>query len=586
MVLAIRKIYGFDIPLGVGPIIKDGFYQDLLCSFTSDEFEKIEEEMRQIIKANIPFERQLVSFEDALSYFRREGQRFKCELIESIQSSGSSRLDGVEEEEVARVTEQGLVSLYKVGDHIDLCRGPHVERTGELHQLSFRLDRVAGAYWRGDEKNEMLTRIYALAFLHKEELERHLSLRQEALLRDHRRLGESLELFFFHETAPGMPYWLPKGLKMKNTLISYWRQYHEARGYQEISAPLLNKKELWQISGHLEHYRDNMFLSHAGEETWALKPMNCANAMIVWKFRTRSWRELPLRLSDIDTLHRDERSGSLSGLLRCQCFCQDDSHNFVSEDQIASEIGDILEIIKDFYSVLGLLDGVKLYLSTRPDDYIGEKEVWDKAEGALRDILDNSSFSYGVKPKDGAFYGPKIDIHLMDALGREWQCGTVQLDFQLPQRFDLTYVDQSGGKRRPVVIHRVIYGSLERFIGILVEHFGGRFPLWLAPEQVRILSLGDEVLPYVQEVEQTLSECVLTYPLRHNSIRYTVDSRNESLSRKVRDGEIDKVPLLLIVGAKERNSREVVVRRGQLQEKVSLDRIQGRIQEMSLEGIS
>lgn len=580
MVLAIRRLYGFDIPLGVGPVIKDGFYQDLLYSISAENFSDIEKEMKRIIAEDLPFERRLVPFDESLAYFAEGRQGFKVELIESIKSSGSSRLDGIEDEEVARITEQGLVSLYDVGGHVDLCRGPHVARSGELKGIAFQLDRTAGAYWRGDEKREMLTRVYALAFSKKEELERFISLRKEAQLRDHRRLGEALELFFFHESAPGMPYWLPKGLKLKNTLIQYWRQYHEARGYQEIAAPILNKKELWETSGHLEHYKDDMFLCEAGNETWALKPMNCANAMIVWKFRTRSWRELPLRLSDVDPLHRDERSGSLSGLLRCQCFCQDDSHNFVSEEQIASEIRDIIEIIKDFYGVLGLLDGVKLYLSTRPDEFMGDKATWDKAEVALQQILDESEFSYGIKAKDGAFYGPKIDIHLTDVLGREWQCGTVQLDFQLPERFDLTYDDPGGVKRRPVVIHRVIYGSLERFIGILVEHFGGRFPLWLSPEQVRVLALGDEVMPYVAEVEETLSQCILSYPLAHNRLRFTSDTRNESLSRKVRDGEVAKVPILVIVGQKEREAREVVLRHGKVQETISLDKVQERLQEL------
>ena len=388
--------------------------------------------------------------------------------------------------------------------------------------------------------------------------------------RDHRKIAQKQELFFFHESAPGMPYWLPKGLIIKNLLIQYWRQYHLANGYQEISAPLLNRKVMWEVSGHAEHYQENMVsCSVHGDDEWAAKPMNCGNAMLVYRMRPRSYRELPLRLADVDLLHRDEPSGSLSGILRCRSFQQDDSHNFVAEDQIEEEINEIIKVIKSFYSIFGLLDNVKLYFSSRPDDYMGDLNLWDQAEGILLKILKESGIPFGVKEKDGAFYGPKIDIHLFDSLEREWQCGTVQLDFQLPRRFGLEYIAKDGSKKIPVVVHRVIYGSFERFIGILLEHFAGDWPFWIAPEQVRIIPLVDNV-EYLAVVKDELSGIVLKEPVRYNELRFKEDLRNESLGWKIREAESLKIPLIIIIGRKEVENQQVSLRIGKQQQCLDL----------------
>jgi threonyl-tRNA synthetase len=565
MVLAVRRLFGQNVELGVGPVIENGFYQDFGLAIAPDAFPEIEAEMYRIIQEGLPFSCEMVSIPDAISFFEAEGQKLKVELLRDIEAHGTSRFDraaGSEALSVAVRNQQGVVSLYSIGEHKDLCRGPHVEHAGNLRGMAFKLDRVAGAYWRGNEKNKMLCRIYGLAFESKQELAALLSMREEARKRDHRKLGEELELFFFHESAPGMPYWLPKGLRLKNLLISYWRQYHDRRGYQEISAPLLNKRELWDVSGHWQHYQSDMMKCELGKgEEWALKPMNCANAMLVWKHKQRSYRDLPLRLSDTDILHRNERAGSLSGLLRARCFCQDDSHNFVSEEQIAGEIEKIIEIVRDFYGVFSLEKNVQLYLATRPDDFMGDLESWDRAEAELSKILAGSGFRYGIKAKDGAFYGPKIDIHLKDALGREWQCGTIQLDFQLPRNFGLVYADRDGSQRTPVVIHRVIYGSIERFIAIVLEHFAGRLPFWVAPVQVRVLPVNRSVSGYLERVKEVLANVLLSEPVKYNELRFEIDDREESLSRRIRDAEIQKIPVLIVIGNKEADEGTVNLRR-------------------------
>ena len=378
--------------------------------------------------------------------------------------------------------------------------------------------------------------------------------------RDHRKLGEQLGLFMFHDSAPGMPYWLPNGMKVRNALIQYWRQYHNAHGYQEVQAPLLNKRELWEISGHWAHFKDDIITASIHDATWALKPMNCCNAMIIFKSRLRSYRDLPLRLADIDLLHRNEAPGALLGLLRTRCFQQDDSHNFVAESQVQDEVERILAIVRDFYAVFGLADRVKLYLATRPKDFMGDVAVWERAEALLRAVLERSAFGFGIKPEDGAFYGPKIDIHLEDCLGREWQCGTVQLDFQLPRNFALEYVGEDGGRHMPVVIHRVIYGTLERFLGILLEHLAGRLPFWIAAEQVRLITVGAGIEEYGEKVEGVLRSTVLDRPLRHNELRWSRDRSPQSLAKKVREAEIEKVPLLLIIGKREAEAGQVSLR--------------------------
>ncbi len=573
MVLAVRRIFGAHVQLGVGPVIDDGFYQDFAEPIGPEVFPRIQDEMRKIISEDLPIARAEVEWQEARDFFAAESQAYKVALLDDIMQHGTSLVSkdaSAERVEVQDLTQSGKVSLYSIGIHRDLCRGPHVARTSELGAMAFQLDRVAGAYWRGDEKQPMLCRLYALAFAEEGALKEHLDRRDEAALRDHRKLGEQLGLFMFHESAPGMPYWLPKGMKVRNALIQYWRQYHEERGYQEIQSPVLNKRELWEISGHWAHYHEDMVCASLHGAEWALKPMNCCNAMVVYKSRIRSYRELPLRLSDIDLLHRNERPGSLLGLMRTRCFQQDDSHNFVAESQIKEEIERILAIVRDFYAVFALADKVKLYLSTRPDAYMGDAATWQRAEEELHALLIGSGFKFGVKPKDGAFYGPKIDIHLEDCLGREWQCGTIQLDFQLPRNFGLEYVGEDGARHTPVVIHRVIYGSLERFIGILIEHFAGRFPFWIAPEQVRVLTVGPAMEEYAAQVIVVLRSTILEQPLRHNELRWSCDSSPENLGKKIRLAEVDKVPVVLVLGKREAAEKMVALRYAGESRKLSL----------------
>lgn len=588
MVLAVRRLFGFEIPLGVGPVIDNGFYQDFEYSLTPESFNLIEQEMSNIIKEDIEIGLRLVSIEDAMEFFVSNNQPYKVELLRDIKLYGTSRSDrdlNQEGSDIAIRTDEGKVSIYSFADHIDLCRGPHVKRTGELAALKFKLDRVAGAYWRGNESNKMLCRLYALAFNSSQELETFLYNREEAKKRDHRKLGEQLELFFFHPSAPGMAYWLPKGVTLKNTLIQFWRQYHEARQYKEIQSPILNKRELWETSGHWLFYKDDMFKVESGADEWALKPMNCANAMLVWKFKPRSYRDLPLRLSDTDILHRNERTGTLQGLFRARCFCQDDSHNFVSEEQIGSEIREILQIVRDFYAIFGLQDNVHLYLSTRPDDFMGDPATWEQAESELRSVLADSQIKYGVKEKDGAFYGPKIDIHLKDSLDREWQCGTIQLDFQLPRNFGLEYSDKDGLRKVPIVIHRVIYGSLERFIGIIIEHFAGRFPFWISPVQLRVLPVKNAPSNYSLELSKLLTSTAISEPLLNNRLRFDIDNREESLSRRVRDAEVEKIPVILIYGPRDEKNRTVVIRQRGEEKIVSLEALQETLQQLAKIGV-
>ncbi len=588
MTLAVKRLFDAEVKLGVGPVIEDGFYQDFDHSFSSQDLELIEAEMRRIIEADYAFEYSERSIEEALEHFQSASQPYKVELLEDLRARGSTAVAvKAENGEQARVADSvASVSFYKIDSHLDLCRGPHVESSGALRGLGFKLDRIAGAYWRGDERNKMLTRIYGLAFQSDKELEQYLERREEAKRRDHRLLGEKLGWFFFHETAPGMPYWLPRGMIIKNLLLQYWRQYHAKRNYQEIAAPLINKRELWEISGHWEHYKDDMITAELGDgNQWALKPMNCANAMLVWKSKQRSYRELPLRLSDTDPLHRNEASGSLQGMMRARCFCQDDSHNFVSEEGIRAEVEEILKIVRDFYGVFGLVDNLKLYLSTRPDKFMGSVEEWDRAEAELLQVLNDSGLRHGIKDKEGAFYAPKIDIHLEDALGREWQCGTIQADYQLPQNFGLEYVAQDGARKTPVVIHRVIYGSIERFVGILIEHTAGNLPFWIAPLQVKVLSIGRSA-DYLKQVKSQLSQVLLNEPVRYNELRFEIDDRNESLSKKVRDAELEKVPVMIIAGDNEAESRKLTLRlKSGEQRKVDIGEIQEVLQGICSEAI-
>ncbi len=516
----------------IGPAIEDGFYFDFdfgKTKISEADFPQIEEKMIQILPKWTGFERHELTADQAKAEY--PNNPYKHELIDEFSGQGSS------------------LSVYQSGDYVDLCRGGHVDHPDQ--QLKhFKLLSIAGAYWRGDEKNPMLTRIYGTAWPTKKELDHYLWQLQEAKKRDHKKIGPQLELFMFHETAPGMPYWLPKGLIVLNELINFWRIEHSKRNYHEIKSPLINKKELYVTSGHWDHYRENMFLSETEEaETYALKPMNCPNAMIVFASQTRSYKDLPLRLSDTDTLHRFERSGVLNGLLRVREFSQDDAHIFVSEDQIKDEYKRLFEITERFYSIFGIEYSFRL--GTRPKDFMGDPQVWKKAESELRRILETSHKEFSVLEGDGAFYGPKIDILMNDSLGRGWQMGTLQLDFQIPARFKLQYAAPDGTMKTPVVIHRVIYGSLERFMGILIEHYAGAFPVWLAPVQAAILPISEKHLDYAKKVTQQLVE---------QGIRVELDDRAESLQKRIRDAELKKIPYMVIIGDKEVKSNTVSIR--------------------------
>ena len=530
MAQAVQRLFP-DAKFAIGPAIDEGFYYDFDVEkpFTDEDKAKIEEEMKKIIKEDIKIERFSLPKQEALK--KMEGQLYKQELIEDLP-------EGEE------------ISFYKQGDFVDLCAGPHLQSTGKVKCV--KILSSSGAYWRGSEDNKMLQRIYAISFPKASQLEEYLQLLEEAKRRDHRKIGKELELFFFDKTAPGMPYWLPKGLKMFNTLIDFWRKEHEARGYQEFSAPQLNSSVLWKTSGHWDHYKDDMFvLKDADGTEQALKPMSCPNAIKVYQTKMRSYKDLPLRFNDVDVIHRNEKSGQLNGLFRVRMFRQDDSHNFITEKQIASEIKDILQMANKFYKVFGL--EFTPSLSTRPDDYMGELEVWDRAEQELRDVLDEmyGEGNYQIKEKDGAFYGPKIDIQMKDCLGRQWQMGTIQLDFQLPLRFDLSYIDADGERKTPIIIHRVIYGSLERFIGLITEHFAGAFPLWIAPVQVKVLTISDEYKEYADKITRQLLD---------KNIRIEVDDRNEKIGYKIREAQVQKVPYMLIIGEKELKDNVISVR--------------------------
>ena len=522
--------------LGIGPAVENGFYYDfgLPRTLIPEDLALVEEKMHKIIDENLPFEKVEISTDEAISDLKKSDQKYKLELVEDLKA-----------EKIEKVT------LYKTGAFVDLCKGPHVDSTSDLKKIAFKLDTIAGAYWKGSEKNPMLQRIYALAFGSQEELGEHLRIREEAKDRDHKKLGRELELFIFDGSAPGMPYWLPKGLILYNLLIEFWRKEHSARGYQEIKSPLLNKKQLFETSGHWDHYREEMFLSETGEkEIYGLKPMNCPNAMVVYGLKPRSYRDLPLRFSDCDTLHRNELSGVLNGLLRARSFSQDDAHIFLAEDQIESEIKNIFEIVEKFYSVFDL--DYSFRLGTRPDKFMGDEKTWNHAEGVLRKILEKSGKKFIVLDGDGAFYGPKIDILMKDSLGREWQMGTIQLDFQLPRNFKLTYADKDGSDKTPVTIHRVIYGSLERFIGILTEHYSGAFPVWIAPVQAIILPISEKQMDYAK---------IVLEKLKKENIRVEVDARNESIGKKIREAELQKIPYMLVVGEREKESGGVAVRK-------------------------
>ena len=517
----------------IGPAITEGFYYDFdfgNTKISEEDLPKIEEEMHKIIKSWKSFDRYEITNNEALEEF--SNNEYKKELINEFATEGQT------------------LTIYQSGEFRDLCRGGHVSNPAEEIRF-FKLRSVAGAYWRGSEKNKMLTRIYGTAFESQEALDEFIKQKEEAEKRNHKKLGKELELFMFHETAPGLAYFLPKGVKVYNELVNYWRDEHENYNYQEIFSPLLNKKELYETSGHWEHYQENMFLSQTKEdETYALKPMNCPNAMVVFGSRTRSYKELPLKLGDTDALHRFELSGTLNGLLRIREFRQDDAHIFIAEDQIKDSFRELFEITEKFYSVFGL--EYRFRLGTRPESFMGDPKLWDIAEKELEEILKESVKEYFILEGDGAFYGPKIDILMKDSLGRDWQMGTIQLDFQLPRRFNLKYSDKDGSEKTPVVIHRVIYGSFERFIGIITEHFAGAFPLWLSPVQVKIIPVSEKFEEYAKELSKQLKSA---------KIRTEIDLRNETLGARVRDAQNEKVPYMLIVGQKEVETNSVTLRK-------------------------
>ena len=539
MAAAIQELYP-EAKFGVGPVVENGFYYDVELSeqLSPDALKKIEKKMREIQKRHELFVRKEMSIDEAIEFFKKRKQEYKVELLADLKNKGTTKVNTEESFDIDS-TAPAIASIYETGNFVDLCRGPHVKSTKDIG--AFKLTKLAGAYWRGKEENKMLQRIYGLCFAKTTELEAHLKIIEEAEKRDHRKLGQKLELFMWHATAPGMPYWLPRGVTLYNELINFWRDEHRRRGYQEIASPLLNKKELYVTSGHFEHYWPDMFVATTPEgEEYGIKAMNCPNAMIVFNAKLHSYRDLPLRLSDVDSLHRFERSGTLNGLLRARSFKQDDAHIFVTEEQIGDEYKEIFSIVERFYSIFAMPYSYRL--GTRPAGFMGDMKTWNMAEKILRDILSESGKTFSVADGDGAFYGPKVDILMKDVLGREWQMGTVQLDFQQPRRFKLEYTAADGTKQIPIAIHRVVYGSLERFIGILIEHYAGAFPVWLAPVQVAVIPVGQS---------HAKAASALGLLLADKGIRVEVDNSNETVGKKIRRSETMKVPYALVIGDKE-----------------------------------
>ena len=530
MAQAIKRLWP-DTKLAIGPSIADGFYYDVdpVNPITADDLEKIEAEMKKIIKEALPLERFELPRAEAIALMKEKDEPYKVELIEDLP-------------------EDSVISFYKQGEFTDLCAGPHLMTTKEIGK-AFKLMNIAGAYWRGSEKNKMLTRIYATAFQKKEDLEAYVTMMEEAKKRDHRKLGRELGLFMMHEAGPGFPFFLPKGMILKNTLLDYWREIHKKAGYVEISSPIIMNRKLWENSGHWDHYKDNMYTTVIDDEDYAVKPMNCPGGILVYASEPRSYRDLPIRMGEIGLVHRHEKSGQLHGLMRVRCFNQDDAHIFMMPEQIRDEIKGVAQLIDSVYKLFGFEYHVEL--STRPEDSMGSDEDWEMATSALQGALDDLGLNYVVNEGDGAFYGPKIDFHLVDCIGRTWQCGTIQLDFQMPQRFNLEYIGADGEKHRPIMIHRVAFGSVERFIGILIEHFAGAFPTWLAPVQVKVLPISEKYEEYAKSVKAQLDEA---------GIRAEIDLRSEKIGYKIREAQTQKIPYMLVVGQKEEADGTVSVR--------------------------
>lgn len=529
MAQAIKRLYP-DTKLAIGPSIADGFYYDLdrETPFSTEDLEKIEAEMKKIVKEDLPIERFTKPRAEAIAFMKERQEPYKVELIEDLP-------------------EDSEISFYQQGEFIDLCAGPHLMSTKPVK--AFKLTSLAGAYWRGNEHNKMLTRIYGTAFPKKAELDEYLTMLEEAKKRDHRKLGRELGLFMMHDAGPGFPFFLPKGMLLKNTLLDYWHELHTKNGYQEISTPIMLNRSLWETSGHWDHYKNNMYTTVIDEQDFAIKPMNCPGGILVYQSEPRSYRDLPLRMGELGLVHRHEKSGQLHGLMRVRCFTQDDAHIFMTPEQIKDEIKGVAKLIDEVYSLFGFKYHVEL--STRPEDSMGSDEDWEMATDGLRSALDDLGLDYVVNEGDGAFYGPKIDFHLEDSIGRTWQCGTIQLDFQLPLRFNLEYTGADGEKHRPIMIHRVAFGSIERFIGILIEHFAGAFPTWLAPVQVKVLPISDKYIEYGEKVFNALKDA---------GIRAEIDTRSEKIGYKIREAQTQKVPYMLIAGAKEEEENLVAVR--------------------------
>ncbi len=527
---ALKTIYP-TCKLAIGPVIENGFYYDIdfVTPITKDDLAKIEAEMQKIIKSNLPVERFTLPRDKAIELMEEYDENYKVELIRDLP-------EGEE------------ISFYKQGNFTDLCRGPHLPSTGKIK--AFRLTGIAGAYWRGDEHNKMLTRIYGTAFAKKDEMEAYFTMLEEAKKRDHTKLGKELKLFTILNEGKGFPFFLPHGMVLKNTLIDYWRQIHDREGYVEVSTPVILSRSLWETSGHWDHYKENMYTTKIDGEDYAIKPMNCPGGILVYKTEPHSYKDLPIRMGELGLVHRHEKSGQLHGLFRVRCFTQDDAHIFMTPDQITDEIKGVVRLINEVYTLFGFKYHVEL--STRPDNSMGSDEDWNLATEALRHALEEMKINYTVNEGDGAFYGPKIDFHLEDSIGRTWQCGTIQLDFQLPQRFEMEYVGEDGQKHRPIMVHRVVFGSIERFIGILIEHYAGKFPVWLSPVQVKILPITEKQQAYAEELYKKMKEA---------GIRAELDSRNEKIGYKIREAQMEKVPYMLVVGEKEAADGSVSVRR-------------------------
>ena len=526
---AVKRLYP-NVKCGIGPAIENGFYYDFDFDFHFGEehLAAVEEEMKKIVKESLSLQVKEMSREDALSFMEKMQEPYKMEMIQGLP-------------------EGEKISFYSQGDYVEFCAGPHISNTCQVKAI--KLLSVAGAYWRGNEKNPVLTRIYGISFPKASQLSQHLEMLEEAKKRDHRKLGKELGLFAIMEEGPGLPFFLPKGLILKNLLIDYWRKIHDREGYVEISTPIMLNKHLWETSGHWDNYRENMYTTVVDEEEFAIKPMSCPGGMLVYKSQPHSYRDLPMRVGELGIVHRNEKSGTLHGLMRARCFQQDDAHIFMTQEQVISEIVNVARLIDEVYNKFGFEYSVEL--STRPENSIGSDEDWELATEALAKAMESINVPYVVNEGDGAFYGPKLDFHLKDSIGRTWQCGTIQLDFQLPQRFGAEYIGADGEKHRPIMIHRVLFGSIERFIGILIEHFAGKFPVWLAPVQVKLLPVSDKYLDYAQKVMEDM---------KAKGIRVEIDKRSEKLGYKIREARMDKVPFMAVLGEKEMANGTISVR--------------------------